>query len=387
MSSSSYQPRLSPSNQRNQRNEDETKSTKSSPISPKPPVHTVSTIIPLVESPKSRQGLRVRANTSPERQSSASLPSLTNRRRAGTNSQPQQPPRRLDLGSTGSRQSLCEALSPLEESTQDVPSEPIPIPPRKQKLGPFSPTGTPLTARAPPGNYFPQLSEFTNSRPRISQSLTPSYSRSSTTTKMPKSETGPNVQRGFVPPTPQAKSPLYTPTSPLSATAPRNTLSPSSRHKEKRPGHSLNLAGLPRFHPANFPSKDSNPSTTLTRNERSITSQPRPGRGSDAQQKLNQYQRDLVANAGKYAKPSPPRLTPLRSPGDPMTPLALEDQKDYLCAGSAPFSQNGDGREMVERLIRRENERRTHPEAKAGNISPAMSPGVSPAVSPAGGRG
>ena len=384
MKFSSYQPKSSASYPGN---EDETEIIDSSSLHTRPDVRTASTVIPLVESPQSRRGLRDRANTSPERQSSASLPSLTNRRRAGTNSQPQQPPRRLDLASIGSRPSPCETLPTLKESTPDKPSEPIPIPPRKQKHGPFSPTGTPLTARAPPGNYFPQLSEFTNPRPRISQSLTPSYSRGSTTTKMPKSETGPNVQRGFVPTAPRANSPLYTPTSPLSPTAPRNTLSPSSRHKERRPGQSLHLAGLPRFHPANFPSRESNPITSLSRNERSITSQPRPGRGSDAQQKLNQYQRDLVANAGKFAKPSPPRLTPLRSPGEPMTPLTLEGHGDYLCAGSASLSPKGDGREIVERLIRRENERRIHPEAKAGSVSPAMSPAVSPAVSPAGGRG
>ena len=384
MASSSYQSNSPPSYQGN---EDETKITESFPITTKPDFPTANTVIPLVESPKTRRGLRVRSNTSPERQASASLPSLTNRRRAGTNSQSHQPPRRLDLGSIGSRPSLCETLSTLEESIPDKPSEPIPIPPRKQEHGPFSPTGTPLTARAPPGNYFPQLSEFTNPRPRISQSLTPSYSRGPTTTKMPQSETGPNVQRGFVPTAPRAKSPLYTPTSPLSHTAPRNTLAPSSRHKERRPGQSLNLAGLPRFHPANFPSRESNPITSLSRNERSITSQPRPGRGSDAQQKLQQYQRDLVTNAGKYAKPSPPRLTPLRSPGEPMTPLTLEGQGDYLCAGSASLSPKGDGREMVERLIRRENERRIHPEARSGSVSPALSPAVSPAVSPAGGRG
>ncbi len=385
MDYSSYQSNSSPSYEGN--NGDTTKITESSPTPNRPDVRTANTVIPLIESPKSRRGLRVRANTSPERQASASLPSLTNRRRAGTNSQSQQPPRRLDLGSIGSRPSLSKTLSTLEESTPDKPSEPIPIPPRKQKHSPFSPTGTPLTARAPPGNYFPQLSEFTNLRPRISQSLTPSYSRGPTTTKMPQGETSPNIQRGFVPTPSRAKSPLYTPTSPLSHTAPRNALAPSSRYKERCPGQSLNLAGLPRFHPANFPSRDTNPITSLSRNERSITSQPRPGRGSDAQQKLHQYQRDLVANAGKYGKPSPPRLTPLRSPGDAMTPLTLEGQGDYLCAGSASFSSKGDGRELVERLIRRENERRIHPEARSGSVSPALSPAVSPAVSPVGGRG
>ena len=381
MDSSSYQSMSSPSSPGNQSGK---RIINPPALDTRPDVRTANTVIPLVESPKSRRGLRVRATTSPERQTSASFPSLTNRRRSGTNSQAQQqPPRQLDLASLGGRPSLRGTLSPLEESTPDKPTEPIPIPPRKQDRGPFSPTGTPLTARAPSGNYFPQLSEFTHSRPRISQSLTPSYSRASTTTKMPRSETGPNVQRGFVPTTPRAKSPLYTPSSPLSATAPRNTLSPSSRHKERRPGQNLNLAGLPKFHPANFPSGDSNSITSLSQNKRSITSQPRPGRGSDAQQKMHQYQRDLVANAGKYAKPNPPRLTPLRSPGEPMTPLMLEGQGDYLCAGSASLSPKGDGREMVERLIRRENERRIHPEAKAGSASPA----VSPAVSPAGGRG
>ena len=379
MDYSSSQSKSSPSYSKGQ---DGTRIIKPPSKDARPDVYTANTVIPLVESPKSRRGLRVRANTSPERQSSASLPSLTNRRRAGTNSQPQQqPPRSLDLGSIGSRLSLGETLSPLEESTPDKPSKPIPIPPRKQDHGPFSPTGTPLTARAPPGNYFPQLSEFTNSRPRISQSLTPSYSRGSSTAKMPRTETGPTVQRGFIPAAPRAKSPLYTPTSPLSATAPRNILTPNSRPKERRAGQSLNLGGLPKFHPANFPSRDSNPA--LSQNKRSITSQPRPGRGSDAQQKIHQYQRDLVANAGKYAKPSPPRLTPLRSPGEPMTPLMLEGQGDYLCAGSTSLSPKGDGREMVERLIRKENERRKHPEAKAGSVSPA----ISPAVSPAGGRG
>ena len=76
-----------------------------------------------------------------------------------------------------------------------------------------------------------------------------------------------------------------------------------------------------------------------------------------------------------------------------MTPLALEAQGDYLLAGSSiggtPASsfKEGDGRDMVERLVQRENERRNHPEARSGSVSPALSPAISPAVSPAGGRG
>ena len=70
-----------------------------------------------------------------------------------------------------------------------------------------------------------------------------------------------------------------------------------------------------------------------------------------------------------------------------MTPFMLEGAGDYLIAGSGSLPagfKEGDGREFVERLVRRENERRSHPEARPGSVSPALS--LSPAVSPAGGR-
>lgn len=73
-----------------------------------------------------------------------------------------------------------------------------------------------------------------------------------------------------------------------------------------------------------------------------------------------------------------------------MTPLALEGQNDYLLAGATSIPTGfsaSDGREMVEQLVRRENERRNHPEARSGSVSPALSPALSPAVSLAGGRG
>ena len=65
-----------------------------------------------------------------------------------------------------------------------------------------------------------------------------------------------------------------------------------------------------------------------------------------------------------------------------MTPFMLEGAGDYLVAGSSSLTagfREDDGREFVERLVRRENERRTHPEERPGSLSPA--------VSPAGGRG
>ena len=71
-----------------------------------------------------------------------------------------------------------------------------------------------------------------------------------------------------------------------------------------------------------------------------------------------------------------------------MTPFMLEDASDYLIAGSSTLpagSKDGEAREFVERLVRRENERRNCPEARSGSVSPALS--SSSAVSPAGGRG
>lgn len=65
-----------------------------------------------------------------------------------------------------------------------------------------------------------------------------------------------------------------------------------------------------------------------------------------------------------------------------MTPFMLEGAGDYLVAGSSSLAtglREGDEREFVERLVRQENERRTHSEGRPGSLSPA--------VSPAGGRG
>lgn len=194
---------------------------------------------------------------------------------------------------------------------------------------------------------------------------------------------------------PRPDSSLYRPSSPLSPKRSGPLPSINSSQKARAPTQSLNLAGLPKYHPANFPSRVSSPASHLS--SRSMTSQPRSGRDSDAKQQLLQYQRDLINNTVKTSrsiplscvnsKPSPPRLNPLRSPGGPMTPFMLEGAGDYLVAGSSSLagSKEGNGRDFVERLVRRENERRNYPEARSGSVSPALS--LSPAVSPAGGRG
>jgi len=251
---------------------------------------------------------------------------------------------------------------------------------------------TPLTARIPEGNYFSQVFQETP-QPHISHSLRPFYS---TSRKMSNNQSAPTIQRiqrGFAPMA-GTGPPLYTPTSPLSPSTPPQGFSARNRQEGRRPIGRMSLSGLPKYHPANFSSQDNSPAPLPPRASRSVTSQPRPGRGSVAQQQLQQHRREQLSHAAKHsssmlsssshAKPSPPRLAPLMSPGEPMTPLQLEGQGDYMSAGSGSSSglDGVDGRDMVERLVQRENERRNHPEARSGSVSPALSP----AVSPAGGR-
>lgn len=375
------------------------KSTKDSTITQdsRPNLHSAATIIPTISSaPESPCGPRARASTSPDRQLSVSFANLSTRRRAQTNFRSQKAPLHVNISSSAAGTPAI-AESPIHKA-----SDPIDIPPRKKDENQLSSPSTPLTARVPQGTQFSLGQIGRGSKPRISESLTPYYStrfrNPDSSVGQSSSKSAANVQRGFAIMGPRAEASLYRPTSSLSPSMPVSTAN-NSCQKARAPGQSLKLPGFPRFHPANFPSRDASPVSPSNRSSRSITSQPRPARGSDAQQKLLQYQRELVTNATKASrsllssstgsKPSPPRLTPLRSPGGPMTPLMLEGQGDYLVAGASSLPsdfQDADGRELVERLVRRENERRTHPEARSGSVSPALSPALSPAVSPAGGR-
>lgn len=86
---------------------------------------------------------------------------------------------------------------------------------------------------------------------------------------------------------------------------------------------------------------------------------------------MRQYQRDLIAKADFSsrlaaspfsAKPDAPRLDPLGSPG-PVTPLALEEDSDYLTAGSG-FAVNDSPcarsdtpqKDTIENYVEREGE-------------------------------
>lgn len=364
---------------------DEETSLHRSPRSP-PQSNASTTATPTLPTTKSHRGLRARSSTSPDRRLSASLHT---RPRARTSPQ-SKPTLHLDLPSTAVRVSLPPGTLPaLAESPPERPSAPIDIPARKKVEGQVSRPTTPLTARAPQGEYF---TSWHKTEPRISESLTPYYS--SRAKQNSDSRDPPTAQRGFAQMNPRSEVARNTPSSPLSPKMPVPLPSTNSSRKARAPAQRLNLAGLPRYHPANFPPRDSGPAPPSSLSSRSITSQPRPGRGSDAKQQLLQYRRDLIINTAKTSlssvssKPTPPRLNPLGSPGGPMTPLMLEGAGDYLVAGSSSLPagfKKGDGREFVERLIRRENERRNYPETRAGSVSPALS--LSPAVSPAGGRG
>jgi hypothetical protein len=158
-----------------------------------------------------------------------------------------------------------------------------------------------------------------------------------------------------------------------------------------------------KYHPSNYKSTPTSsvttptafsgiaapfPSTNLAipNATRKRSTSGRPGherKSSDVKRKIQQYQRDMISQA-RFAgvssggsmktalkEPSSPRLLPAGSPG-PITPFELEESAGYLMAGT----QGGGGligsgnerereREMetVERMIKREKERRQSPVA------------------------
>ncbi|KAL8796661.1 MAG: hypothetical protein Q9195_001051 [Heterodermia aff. obscurata] len=171
-----------------------------------------------------------------------------------------------------------------------------------------------------------------------------------------------------------------TPKSPLSPSMPLAPFSPRGQDPAPHPT-TLRLSSLPRFHPAAYESASLENGAHTPRKSRPS------GHGrqySDAKQQIHRYQRDIVANATRAARltlspkatasPSSPRLQPIGSPG-PVTPLALESEVDYLMAGDtgSPTSTKNKGRDLVESLIQKENERRVRPQ-RSGSLSPAVSP-------------
>ncbi|KAL8779140.1 MAG: hypothetical protein Q9194_001604 [Teloschistes cf. exilis] len=266
-------------------------------------------------------------------------------------------------------------------------SSPIDIPTRKKQ--PSRPT-TPLTGRerrsffphtltdshthTPPTN--PNLKGFTPSPDSLSQSSQSEQEPFATSPINPRSMR--NHRGGALP--------GYTPTSPLSPTRPARAIPPEQETRRRLNDYQdlprstpLALPSLPPYHPANYESQKGSPQTSRP------SSSSHGHQLSDAQKKLQRYQRELVVNATRTVsgsstktplrRPSSPRLDPLSSPG-PITPLALEEQTDYFVGGpNARTSavKGNERREMAERLIGIERDRIRRPES-AERHSPAVSP-------------
>lgn len=342
--------------------------------------HAAATVTPTINSTHSHdpEALRHRAAASPDCPKSSVGLSLQ-RRRADTSTSrtlPNNPgPLNLDLD-------LASLNLPPSVPTP-TSTAPIAIPQRKDKSE--RPT-TPLSGRP---------RDFTHSDSVEYQALKARYSAQFSESSSDKSisPTQNRVAESLAMTSRSSQQPP--PSSPLSPSRPHFTFAQEQRQPPRRPQQKLNLTGLGRYHPVNFQKTADSNVPSPSRNTRGIASQ---SRGSDAQQKLQQYQRDVVANFTRASQsahsPNPsstpisPRLDPRGSPGGQITPLMLENQGDYLLAGSGLSATSPGGRELVERLVQKENERRqNHPDARSGSLSPALSPNISPAVSPAGGLG
>ena len=303
----------------------------------------------------------------------------------------------------------CAARRPptLEERQPDVLSTPH-LPPESERSAPIDiparqkntsrPT-TPLTAREEKAGFEFPFHNITTKKPQISQSLRPTYQHH----KRPER----NCNYNLTPPHKQASngtsSAIHTELTsssdaPLSPTMMNPTLPRSKHHQsaQRASGQNLKLPTLPRFHPANYQSPGSSSFTTPTKPRMAQLSRPPRSpvahnrQVSDAQQKLHQYQREVIRNASRAAsvntpqsieKPPTPQILPCGSPGTgPATPLMLEDSEDYMTGGlrsSSSGFQGNTGRDAVDRMIHNEHQR--------GNNMGMHSPRGSPAVSPAGG--
>jgi len=205
--------------------------------------------------------------------------------------------------------------------------------PRQYKPHPFKPESTPSSPAI--SSASSPVSTPAISTPRIPPSALP-VSYSPELMSIPIGKYHPSNYKLVSPSTstpPTSTSPTSTP--PTNVTPPTNLEIPSEGKKSKRP------------------------------------SQER--RPSEVRKKVQQYQRDMIAQArraglpdssvqgsAKSTKPISPRLLPLGSPG-PITPLELEESAGYLVAGARGEGLVGRGsereREMVGRMIRSEQER------------------------------
>ena len=102
---------------------------------------------------------------------------------------------------------------------------------------------------------------------------------------------------------------------------------PAGKSQRRQYGNNLTLPGLPRFHPANYPSAHSSFANTPTSGPNSPVLQQRLA--NDPRHTIA-YQREYnVRPTTSHEKPTSPRLQPLGSPG-PVTPLELASADGYM---------------------------------------------------------
>ncbi|KAL5325216.1 hypothetical protein ACEPPN_006340 [Leptodophora sp. 'Broadleaf-Isolate-01'] len=216
---------------------------------------------------------------------------------------------------------------------------------------------TPLSARGDlPGGYFPNHEEITKSYRShpFSNHLARSHQNES----------------------PMAMSPTFTPTSETTPKMPtHHMLSPSALGQLSPTIPETLRIPMGKYHPSNYKSPTSTEVSTPTSTPRAPLpptnlsipastskrgSKERPGherKSSDIKRKLQEYQRNMIAQArsaaptmkdGRISKePNSPRLQPMGSPG-PITPFELEEADGYIVAGSAAVrKENARQLEMI----------------------------------------
>lgn len=281
-----------------------------------------------------------------------------------------------------------------EDVSGDRRSAPIKIPSRQSQ--PSKPT-TPLTGRVPSFKFLasPKQSHTSLTHTHSNQKgFTPSPDSQSYSSQSELSQSAQSpITRGMRKPDRTEPCPTYMPSllSPtmLAHQTSRSTPPDAQTHSHVQQGHSqpapLTFPKLPPLHPANFESR-----TSSSRNTSHPGSATHAWQTSDAQRKLQRYQRDIVLSGTRTALlntkksplawPSSPRLDPLGSPG-PVTPLMLGGQDDYFLAGPGTALRSkpkeSERRDLADRLIATERDRHLHPERFERH---------SPAVSPAGGH-
>lgn len=147
---------------------------------------------------------------------------------------------------------------------------------------------------------------------------------------------------------------------------------------------------LGKYHPSNYDSPASSAANSpgvghvappfsqshlqIPSNKRSAPRSIHERRGSDVKRKIQQYQKDMIAQAQMkssgalvFKEPESPKLTPLGSPG-PITPFALEEGDGYLTAGAkstvSPMTVEAEKEKqlaMVRNMVKSEQQRSQSP--------------------------